>query len=70
MGVEIEGLRIPWLAGRRLRVVSLHVPPPSNRYAKTVMNMLDAVEAFRGDADLILGGDFNLKSLGQRHESV
>jgi len=43
----------------------LHAPKP---YTTSVEGMLDVVWANRGDADIILGGDFNL-TIGERHHT-
>lgn len=72
VGIEVDGLLHPGFDGRRLRVFSLHAPPKettSESYPKTVMKMLDVIEQNRGDGSLVIGGDFNLLSLGERHHS-
>lgn len=74
VGVEIEGMAHPGLAGRCLRVFNLHAPTDKGWAStiKSVNEMLDTIAEIgksRGDADLIIGGDFNLYSLGERHKS-
>jgi exonuclease III len=69
VGVEVEGGPHPFGSGRNLRIFSLHAPPQEvsgNSYAETVKRMLEVVASNRRDADLVLGGDFNL-SIGERH---
>jgi hypothetical protein len=69
-GVEVEGC--PGMQGRRLRAFSLHAPPrriTGKNYSATVNDMLTLIGTVRGDTDLVIGGDFNLLSLGRRHES-
>ena len=72
VGAEVEGLAFSRQAGRPLRIFSLHAPPRSVSgldYPKTVGKMLDVISQHRKDANLVIGGDFNLLSLGERHES-
>jgi hypothetical protein len=59
--------------GRSLFVFSVHTPTshatrPRQPYVAEVMNILDLLgQLVPTDTDLILGGDFNLRSLGERH---
>jgi exonuclease III len=72
VGAELDGFSHPGIAGRRLRVFSLHAPPWSitgDAYPETVKKMLNVIWENREDADMIIGGDFNLYSLGERHKS-
>ena len=72
VGVEVEGFPFSHQAGRPLRIFSLHAPPKSVsglNYPETVGKMLDVISQHRKDADLVIGGDFNLLSLGERHDS-
>ncbi len=72
VGVDIEGGLNPLGSDRRLRVFSLHTPPSTVSgisYPKTVKQMLDVITQNCGDMDLVIGGDFNLLSLGERHAS-
>jgi endonuclease/exonuclease/phosphatase family metal-dependent hydrolase len=55
-GQLASGLR----AGRPLRIFSVHCPAGKGGYAATVHRILDRVQAMPGDADLVLGGDFNV----------
>jgi hypothetical protein len=60
--------------GRALFVFSVHTPTtsatrPRRPYVEEVMSILDLLsKQVPTGADLILGGDFNLRSLGERHE--
>ena len=58
VGAELAGP--PWSQGRRLRVFSIHCPGGERGYVQTMHQILDRVAPLRGDADLILGGDFNV----------
>jgi exonuclease III len=72
VGVEIEGMVHPGLVDRPLRVFSLHAPSreiTGESYEVTVKKMLDVVYENCGDTDVVIGGDFNLYSLGERHQS-
>jgi exonuclease III len=64
VGAELAGP--PWSRGRRLRVFSIHCPAGERGYVRTLHAILDRVARLRGDADLILGGDFNVV-VGNRH---
>jgi len=61
--------------GRPLFVFSVHTPTrhatrPRRPYVAEVMNILDRLgRQVPAGADLILGGDFNLRSLGERTEA-
>ena len=74
VGVEVDSFPYPVATGRRLRVFSVHAPTDKG-WACTIAavnRMLDTIERVgteRGDADLMIGGDFNLYSLGKRHHS-
>jgi hypothetical protein len=68
-GLEVQGFPFPPLAGRPLRVFSLHAPPRrimGTTYIEAVRKMLDVIWANRGDGDLIIGGDFNV-TVGVHH---
>jgi exonuclease III len=60
--------------GRSLFVFSVHAPTshatrPRQPYVEEVMNILDLLgRQIPAEADLILGGDFNLRSLGERND--
>ena len=71
VGMDIEGSLNPLGTNRKLRVFSLHTPPSTISgisYPNTVQQMLKVIAQNRGDADFVIGGDFNLLSLGERHE--
>jgi hypothetical protein len=67
--IEIEGFR-GWITGGQLasrrtsarptRIFSVHCPPGKRGYVRTVHEVLDRFQAMTGDADLIIGGDFNV----------
>ena len=58
VGAEVGGS--PWSGDRGLRVFSIHCPVGERGYVRTMHAILDRVARLRGDADLILGGDFNV----------
>jgi endonuclease/exonuclease/phosphatase family metal-dependent hydrolase len=58
VGAELPGPA--WSRGRRLRVFSIHCPAGERGYVRTMHAILDRVARLRGDADLVLGGDFNV----------
>lgn len=49
-----------WAGGRALRVFSIHGPPGDRGYIPTMHTILDRLAPHSRDADLILGGDFNV----------
>lgn len=72
VGAEADEFPHPVSKGRRLRVFSLHAPKPPvvgmGSYPQVVNEMLDLIARHRGDADLIIGGDFNV-TVSERHHS-
>ena len=51
----------PWSrAARPLRVFSLHCPVGERGYVRTLHEILDRLAPLTADADMILGGDFNV----------
>jgi len=58
VGAEVAGP--PWSEDRGLRVFSIHCPAGERGYVPTMHAILDRVARLRRDADLILGGDFNV----------
>jgi exonuclease III len=52
--------RSRWLTERPLRVFSVHCPAGNHGYIRTMHEILDALEPVAQDADLVLGGDFNV----------
>ena len=56
---------------RPLRVFSIHGPVGQRGYVRTMQTVLDRIAALRGNADLVLGGDFNV-AVGYRrsHEGI
>ncbi len=63
VGAEVQGH--VWSAGRPLRLFSIHCPVGERGYVQTLHQILDRIATLRGDADLVLGGDFNVV-VGQR----
>ena len=66
--VEFEG----WVCGVELvelhgtlQVYSIHAPSGRGSYEKVVHAILDEIARLRGDAEVIIGGDFNL-TVGRR----
>jgi exonuclease III len=57
-GGEVD--RRSWLTRRPLRVFSIHCPPGQHGYVKTMGRILDRLRPIARDADLVLGGDFNV----------
>jgi endonuclease/exonuclease/phosphatase family metal-dependent hydrolase len=53
-------------AGKPLRVFSVHAPTSNESYARVVNNILDMLREFRDEADVVVGGDFNL-TVSRRH---
>ena len=49
-----------WLTRRPLRVFSVHCPPGEHGYVRTMGKILDRIARLARDADLVLGGDFNV----------
>jgi exonuclease III len=62
VGGEIRSSR--WSA-RPVRIFSVHGPAGERGYVRTMHAILDRILDLRGDADLILGGDFNV-AVGRR----
>jgi exonuclease III len=58
VGAELAGPA--WSGGRPLRVFSVHCPAGERGYVRTMHAILDRVARLRSDADLVLGGDFNV----------
>lgn len=52
---------MPW-SDHSLIVFSIHGPAGESGYIRTMQRILDRVAVFRGHADLVLGGDFNVVS--------
>ncbi|MBD2463402.1 endonuclease/exonuclease/phosphatase family protein [Oscillatoria sp. FACHB-1407] len=63
VGVEVEGFAWSPTRTKKLRVISIHAPAP---YKPSVNRILDWLATLSDDADLIIGGDFNL-TVGVRH---
>jgi endonuclease/exonuclease/phosphatase family metal-dependent hydrolase len=57
VGGQIRNM--PW-SDRSLLVFSVHGPAGESGYIRTMQRILDRVAVFRGRADLVLGGDFNV----------
>jgi endonuclease/exonuclease/phosphatase family metal-dependent hydrolase len=65
-----------WVVGGEIRnaswsrrpviVFSIHGPVGDHGYIRTMQHILDRITVFRGRADLVLGGDFNV-AVGYRH---
>jgi hypothetical protein len=66
VGVEVDGSVFSVSEGRPLRIFSVHAPDRGG-YQRAVNSILDMIGGYRGDGDLIIGGDFNL-SVGERLE--
>jgi hypothetical protein len=63
VGVELaESIAV---AGRPLRLFSIHCPAGERGYVRTMHAILDRIARLRADADLVLGGDFNV-AVGHR----
>ncbi|HEX7049870.1 MAG TPA: endonuclease/exonuclease/phosphatase family protein [Longimicrobiales bacterium] len=58
VGGEIDGL--DGLSGRPLRLFSIHCPAGAGGYVRTLHRILDRLAPLGEDADLVLGGDFNV----------
>jgi exonuclease III len=58
VGGELSRSR--WLTSRPLRIFSVHCPADSHGYIRTMHQILDALVNIARDADLVLGGDFNV----------
>jgi endonuclease/exonuclease/phosphatase family metal-dependent hydrolase len=52
--------RDQWITRRPLRVFSVHCPRGEGGYVKTMHALVDAFAPLAKDADLVLGGDFNV----------
>lgn len=63
VGIEVEGVAWSPVRAQKLRVISIHAPAP---YKPSVNRILDWLATLTDDADLIIGGDFNL-TVGVRH---
>jgi endonuclease/exonuclease/phosphatase family metal-dependent hydrolase len=63
VGVEVEGVAWSAVRAQKLRVISIHAPAP---YKPSMNRILDWLATLTNDADLIIGGDFNL-TVGVRH---
>jgi exonuclease III len=63
----VVGAEVPGRGGdgRPLQLFSIHCPAGERGYVRTLHQILDGIGAGRGDADLVLGGDFNVV-VGQR----
>jgi endonuclease/exonuclease/phosphatase family metal-dependent hydrolase len=48
------------LAGRPLRIFSVHIPAGEHGYVRTVHRMIDRLKTHARAADLVIGGDFNV----------
>ena len=62
VGGEVQ--RRGWSA-RPVRIFSVHGPAGERGYVRTMHEILDRILRIRGDADLVLGGDFNV-AVGRR----
>jgi endonuclease/exonuclease/phosphatase family metal-dependent hydrolase len=58
VGGAVESAR--WTSGRRVRVFSIHGPVGERGYIRTMHSILDVLRPYAEDADVILGGDFNV----------
>jgi endonuclease/exonuclease/phosphatase (EEP) superfamily protein YafD len=60
-----------WSPARPVRLFSIHCPVGLRGYIRTLHEILDRIAGWRGGADLILGGDFNVV-VGHRqpHERI
>ena len=58
VGGTLEGAR--WPPERPLRVFSLHCPAGERGYIRTLHEILDRLAPMIAEADVILGGDFNV----------
>lgn len=67
VAAEVRGWGPPVERGRRLRIFSLHVPPP---YIRSMNQILDEILSLPDakKCDHVIGGDFNLTT-GVRHPS-
>ena len=68
VGAEIQGWKDAPAKSKKTRFFSLHAPGHMGSYQKVVNEMLDGLLAFRKDAEIVIGGDFNL-TVSQRHTS-
>ncbi|HET9441204.1 MAG TPA: endonuclease/exonuclease/phosphatase family protein [Longimicrobiales bacterium] len=76
-GLKASEIRVPgfhgWVLGaelqldRRLCIFSVHCPAGRGGYAKVVHRILDRIRKLGKDADVIIGGDFNVAA-GYRFE--
>jgi endonuclease/exonuclease/phosphatase family metal-dependent hydrolase len=64
--IKVRGFR-GWITGgeielgaRPLRIFSVHAPAGEHGYLRTVHRMIDRLRSHARDADLIVGGDFNV----------
>lgn len=56
-------------AGRPLMVASVHTPTGRGPYVEETLSILDAIhQATPSGLDVVIGGDFNLLSFGERQE--
>jgi endonuclease/exonuclease/phosphatase family metal-dependent hydrolase len=58
-------LHVPHVSSRPVRLFSVHGPAGERGYVRTMHEILDRLLRLRGDADLLLGGDFNV-AVGRR----
>ncbi len=58
MGAELSAPA--WSPARPVRLFSIHCPVGLRGYIRTLHEILDRIAEWRGGADLILGGDFNV----------
>jgi endonuclease/exonuclease/phosphatase family metal-dependent hydrolase len=49
-----------WAGGRAVRAFSIHAPAGAHGYIRTMHDIVDRLVPLARDADLILGGDFNV----------
>jgi endonuclease/exonuclease/phosphatase family metal-dependent hydrolase len=64
----VVGAELPGSASapaRPVRLFSIHCPAGERGYVRTMHAILDRIARLRGDADLVLGGDFNV-AVGHR----
>ena len=68
VGAEIVGWKESPANSEKTLFFSLHAPGHMGSYQKVVNEILDCLLTFREDAEIVVGGDFNL-TVSERHES-
>jgi exonuclease III len=66
VGAEVEGWKDSPAKSKKTRFFSLHAPGHMGSYQKVVNEILNCLLAFREDAEIVIGGDFNL-TVSERH---